>query len=54
MSVSDDRHWDGETDLLVIGAGAAGMTAALVGVLEGLRVVLCEKSDMVGGRCWAA
>ena len=49
MSVSDDRHWDGETDLLVIGAGAAGMTAALVGALEGLRVVLCEKSDMVGG-----
>jgi succinate dehydrogenase/fumarate reductase flavoprotein subunit len=49
MSLSDDRHWDGETDLLVIGAGAGGMTAALVGALEGLRVVLCEKSDMVGG-----
>jgi succinate dehydrogenase/fumarate reductase flavoprotein subunit len=49
MSLSDDRRWDGETDLLVIGAGAAGMTAALVGALEGLRVVLCEKSDMVGG-----
>ena len=38
-----------ETDLLVIGAGAAGMTAALVGALEGLKVVICEKSDMVGG-----
>src|ERR1700749_2103972 len=49
MSLSDDRHWDGETDLLVIGAGAAGMTAALFGALEGLRVILCEKSDMVGG-----
>jgi succinate dehydrogenase/fumarate reductase flavoprotein subunit len=49
MSLSDDRHWDDEADLLVIGAGAAGMTAALVGALEGLRVVLCEKSDMVGG-----
>ncbi len=49
MSLSGDRHWDGETDLLVIGAGAAGMTAALVGALEGLRVMLCEKSDMVGG-----
>src|SRR5580700_4262657 len=49
MSLSDDRHWDDETDLLVIGAGAAGMTAALVGALEGLRVVVCEKSDMVGG-----
>lgn len=44
-----DRSWDVETDLLVVGAGAAGMTAALVGALEGLHVVLCEKSDMVGG-----
>lgn len=42
-------RWDTETDLLVIGAGAAGMTAALVGALEGLKVVICEKSDMVGG-----
>ncbi|MBR1153924.1 FAD-binding protein [Bradyrhizobium sp. JYMT SZCCT0428] len=25
------------------------MTAALVGALEGLKVILCEKSDMVGG-----
>ena len=49
MPISDDRNWDGETDLLIIGAGAAGMTAALVGTLEGLQVVLCEKSDMVGG-----
>jgi succinate dehydrogenase/fumarate reductase flavoprotein subunit len=44
-----DRSWDVETDLLVIGAGAAGMTAALVAALEGLDVILCEKSDMVGG-----
>ena len=44
-----DRRWDCETDLLVIGAGAGGMTASLVGTLEGLRVILCEKSDMVGG-----
>jgi succinate dehydrogenase/fumarate reductase flavoprotein subunit len=42
-------QWDFETDLLVVGAGAAGMTAALVGNLEGLKTVLCEKSDTVGG-----
>jgi FAD binding domain len=48
-SLSDTRRWDLEVDLLVIGAGAAGMTAALVGTLEGLKTVLCEKSDMVGG-----
>lgn len=38
-----------EVDLLVCGAGAAGMTAALVAALEGLQVVLCEKTDQVGG-----
>jgi phytoene dehydrogenase-like protein len=40
---------DEAIDLLVIGAGAAGMTAALVGAIVGLRTVLCEKTGMVGG-----
>src|SRR4029079_15208568 len=38
-----------EIDLLVVGAGPAGMTAALVASLEGLDVLICEKSDQVGG-----
>jgi len=38
-----------EVDVLVVGAGAGGMTAALVSALEGLDVLLCEKSDRVGG-----
>src|SRR5687767_10867057 len=38
-----------EADVLVVGAGAAGMTAALVCALEGLDVVLCEKSSQIGG-----
>src|SRR5690606_27529517 len=37
------------TDLLVIGGGAAGMTTALCASIEGLEVVLCEKSAQVGG-----
>lgn len=41
--------WDKEVDLLVIGAGAAGMTAALVGKCEGLEVLICEKTALVGG-----
>jgi len=36
-------------DLLVAGAGPAGMAVALVASLEGLDVLLCEKSDQVGG-----
>lgn len=36
-------------DLLVVGAGAAGMTAALVAAHAGLRVLLCEATQQVGG-----
>lgn len=38
-----------EVDLLVAGAGPAGMTAALVASLQGLTVLVCEKSGQVGG-----
>src|SRR5262249_20585373 len=41
--------WDDEVDLLVVGAGAGGMTTALVAALEGLSVLICEKSGQVGG-----
>ena len=36
-------------DLLVVGAGAAGMTAALVAAFEGRRVILAEATQQVGG-----
>ncbi|MGA7389849.1 MAG: FAD-dependent oxidoreductase [Pseudolabrys sp.] len=45
--VAMDADW--EVDLLIAGAGPAGMTVALVASLEGLDVLLCEKSDQVGG-----
>lgn len=38
-----------EVDLIVVGAGAAGMTAALVAALEGCDVMLCEGTGQVGG-----
>ena len=38
-----------EVDLLIAGAGPAGMTAALVASLQGLKVLLCEKSGQAGG-----
>ncbi len=40
---------ESEVDLLVVGAGAAGMATALAASLEGLEVILCEKSGQVGG-----
>jgi glycine/D-amino acid oxidase-like deaminating enzyme len=38
-----------EADVVVIGAGAGGMAAALAASIEGLEVILCEKSAQVGG-----
>ena len=38
-----------EVDLLIAGAAPGRNTAALVASLEGLDVLLCEKSDQVGG-----
>ena len=45
----EQSTWDEETDLLVFGAGAAGMTAAFVAANEGLDVILCEKHSQIGG-----
>jgi succinate dehydrogenase/fumarate reductase flavoprotein subunit len=36
-------------DVIVIGAGAGGMTAAAVAAIEGLRVLVIEKTAFVGG-----
>ncbi len=36
-------------DAIVIGAGAGGMTAAAVAAAEGLKVLLVEKTEFVGG-----
>jgi succinate dehydrogenase/fumarate reductase flavoprotein subunit len=38
-----------EVDLLVIGSGAAGMTAAAVAASEGLQALVVEKTGRVGG-----
>ncbi|MBS0340392.1 MAG: FAD-dependent oxidoreductase [Proteobacteria bacterium] len=41
--------WDREVDLVVVGAGAGGMAAALVAAIEGLDVLVCEASPQAGG-----
>jgi len=38
-----------QVDLLVLGGGAAGMTAALTAAVLGLDVLLVEKTERVGG-----
>lgn len=44
-----EAGWDREADLVILGAGAAGMTTALVAALEGLKPLLIEKTAQVGG-----
>jgi len=43
------NHWDYETDLLVVGSGGGGMTASLVGKLQGLDALILEKTEYFGG-----
>lgn len=42
-------RYDAEYDLVILGAGASGMTAALVAANEGARVLLLESTPYVGG-----
>jgi len=42
-------HWDEEYDVVVLGAGVVGLTAALISAIEGKRTLLIEKSDQIGG-----
>jgi succinate dehydrogenase/fumarate reductase flavoprotein subunit len=43
------RQWDETYDLVVLGSGVAGLTAANVSAIEGKRTLLIEKSDRIGG-----
>ena len=38
-----------QTDVLVIGSGMGGLSAALYAAKKGFRIILCEKADQVGG-----
>jgi succinate dehydrogenase/fumarate reductase flavoprotein subunit len=49
MTTRDDPARDERCDLIVVGAGAGGMTAALAAAHKGLKVVLCEATAQVGG-----
>jgi 3-oxosteroid 1-dehydrogenase len=44
-----NNKWDQEVDLLVVGSGAGGMTAALVAKNKGLDVLMIEKTEFFGG-----
>ena len=41
--------WDFEADVIVLGSGGAGLTAAISARDEGAEVVLLERADLIGG-----
>lgn len=45
----DDVDWDHEADVVVLGTGGAGLTAALTAAVGGASVAVYEKADTVGG-----
>ena len=49
MGTATTQKWDHEVDVIIMGAGAAGMTAAIVSNNEGLVPLVLEKTDQVGG-----
>ncbi|CAB3796239.1 FAD-dependent oxidoreductase [Pararobbsia alpina] len=49
MKVLAQYPQDDEYDVIVVGAGGAGMTAALCAAISGARVLLIESTEYVGG-----
>lgn len=51
---ASDTEYETDADIIVIGAGAAGMTAAVTASNAGASVILLEKSGITGGNTPAA
>ena len=45
----NETSWDAEYDVIVVGSGAGGMTAALTAKAQGLSSVVIEKDKLFGG-----
>ena len=43
------REWDRAADVVVVGSGSAGLSAALAAAAGGARVVVLEKAEVLGG-----
>lgn len=49
MTASESEGFDDEVDVLIVGSGAGGFTAALAAHARGLRTLVVEKADRFGG-----
>ena len=43
------EHWDRETDIVCVGGGAAGCTAAVIAAAKGNQVMVIDKGPVLGG-----
>lgn len=49
VPLSEPQKWDGEYDIVVLGAGGAGLACAVEAVEKGLSVLVLEKMPFIGG-----
>src|SRR3954447_10775604 len=47
--MTENQGWDHESDIVVIGSGAAALACALTAAVGGARVVVLEKAAVLGG-----
>lgn len=48
-SKRSNKAEDTTTDIVIIGAGGAGLTAAIEATMEGAKVIVVEKNSFMGG-----
>ncbi|MEL0081590.1 MAG: FAD-dependent oxidoreductase [Gammaproteobacteria bacterium] len=48
-AAENNPDWNEETDVIVVGSGAAGFSAALFAAHEGAKVIMLEKGPVPGG-----
>lgn len=49
MNQHPEKQWDREVDVLVLGTGAAGLSATLTAAAQGASVLTLEKTEYLGG-----
>ena len=49
MGRGDVRRWDLETDLLIVGSGVAGVSAAIEARRSGIAALMLERQHLPGG-----